>query len=301
MPDSRAHLDTERANPASVELDRLDTRRALELFAAADLEAARAVAEADEMIAKAVDLIAARLAAGGRLFYLGAGTSGRLGTLDAAECPPTFQSDPELVQALLAGGPEALTRAVEGAEDSSAGGAARVADARVGERDVVLGIAAGGTTPFVHGALDEAARRSAATIFATCVPAAQVPDRGDVTIRLLTGPELLAGSTRLKAGTATKMALNRISTLVMVRLGKVHGNLMVDVNTTGNAKLLARGRSLVGTLTGLDEARCAELLDAAGGRVKLAALMGAAGLERGPAEERLTRAGGFLRRALEAP
>lgn len=297
---SRANLDTERANAASAELDRLDTRRALELFAAADLEAARAVARADDAIAHCVDLVADRLARGGRLFYVGAGTSGRLGTLDAAECPPTFQSDPELVQALIAGGAEALTRAVEGAEDSAAEGARCVEAASASERDVVLGIAAGGTTPFVHGALDEAARRGAATVFLTCVPAAQVPDRGDLTIRLLTGPELLAGSTRLKAGTATKLALNRISTLAMVRLGKVHGNLMVDVNTAGNAKLLARGRNLVGQLTGLDEAACAELLEDAGGHVKLAVLMGAAGLDRAAAEERLERAGGVLRRALES-
>jgi N-acetylmuramic acid 6-phosphate etherase len=295
----RGHLVTERADPRSAALDTLSTRAALALFAQADREAAAAVAAAHAELAAAVELVAARLAGGGRLVYAGAGTSGRLAVLDAAECPPTFRSAPEQVQAVIAGGPPALRAAVEGAEDDAAQGAADLAARGVGERDAVLGITAGGTTPYVHGALGEARRRGAATLFLACVPRAEVDDDYDVSLRLVCGPELVAGSTRLKAGTATKLALNALSTLVMVRLGKVHGNLMVDVDTSANAKLVDRGERLVMQIARVDRARAAGLLERAGGRVKVAALMGVRGVDAAHAEARLARAGGMLRVALE--
>jgi len=294
----RGELPTEEVDPASGGLDRLTTRAALELFHRADLQAAAAVAAVHPELARAVDLVAARLGAGGRLLYVGAGTSGRLGALDAAECPPTFQSPPEQVQAAIAGGPSALTGAVEGAEDDAVLGARAVAERGFGAGDVVLGISAGGTTPYVHGALEEARARGAATVFVACVPAALAPDRADLSIRLPTGPELLAGSTRLKAGTATKMLLNALSTLVMARLGKVHGNLMVDLCTGANAKLTDRGVRLVMRLTALERAAAARLLERAGGRVKVAAVMQAHQLAPEAAERRLALAGGVLSRAL---
>ena len=300
-PADRGALPTEREDPASAGLDRLSSRAGLELFHRADLEAAAAVAAVHDELARAVDLVATRLAAGGRLLYVGAGTSGRLGVLDAAECPPTFQSSPEQVQAAIAGGTPALAGAVEGAEDDAAAGAAAVAERGFGAADVVLGISAGGTTPYVHGALEEARRRGAATVFVACVPAALAPDRADLSIRLPTGPELLAGSTRLKAGTATKMLLNALSTLVMARLGKVHGNLMVDLRTGANAKLVDRGERLVMRLAGVEREAAARLLERSAGRVKVAVVMHALRLSPESAEQRLARAGGFLARALGAP
>ncbi|MBM3976292.1 MAG: N-acetylmuramic acid 6-phosphate etherase [Planctomycetes bacterium] len=294
----RDHLPTEQANPASERLDELDTRTALAVFAAEDRRAVEAVAAAHASIAAAVDLVAERLAKGGRLYYCGAGTSGRLGVLDAAELPPTFQSDPALVQGLIAGGEPALLRAVEGAEDSRELAGRMLAERGMSARDVVLAIAAGGTTPFAHGAIEAARATGAASIFLACVPFELAPDAADISIRVVTGPEVLAGSTRLKAGTATKLVLNALSTLVMARLGKVHGNLMVDVNTRGNAKLVQRGISLVARLTGLAREPAAALLERADGSVKLAAVMHAHGCELAEARARLERAGGMLRRAL---
>jgi N-acetylmuramic acid 6-phosphate etherase len=301
---SRRHLATEAADPATAALGtlaRTDVGAAVDLFLAADAGIVAAVAAARDDLARAVELIAARLARGGRLFYVGAGTSGRLGLLDAVECPPTFQSAPDQVQAVLAGGPGAFLQAVEGSEDDAGAAGRELAARGLAAADVVLGIAAGGTTPFVHGALASARAAGAATIFLACVPREQVSDAADLSIRLVTGPEVLAGSTRLKAGTATKLALNLLSTLVMARLGKVHGNRMVDVNTRGNAKLVERGRDLVAELVGCEAERAAELLAAADGQVKLAVVMGALGLEAGAARARLEAAGGFLDRALTEP
>ncbi|MEM7306454.1 MAG: N-acetylmuramic acid 6-phosphate etherase [Planctomycetota bacterium] len=298
MSGPRDHLPTERPNSASAELDRLSTEAAFDVFQAEDARIAAAVATARAEISAAVDLVAERLSAGGRLLYVGAGTSGRLGVLDASECPPTFQTPPELVQGVIAGGEAALTRAVEGAEDDRGAGSRAMDEREVGERDVVLGISAGGTTPYVHAALARAAERGAATVFFACVSKDDVPDAADVSIRVVTGPEVLAGSTRLKAGTATKLVLNRISTLAMVRLGKVHGNLMVDVNALANAKLIQRGTTLVQRLTGLEREAAHTLLAAAGGRVKTACVMHAHAVDRDAAEERLERCGGVLRRAL---
>ncbi len=297
---ARDHFDTERAHPDSAELDELSSAEAFDLFQKEDEACARAVALARTEVAAAVDLVAARLAVGGRLFYVGAGTSGRLGVLDASECPPTFQSDPEQVQGLIAGGEQALRTSVEGAEDDEQAGARELVTRGLNERDVVLGIAAGGTTPYVHGALAEAKQRGAATIFLACVPHEQAQDEADLSIRLLTGPELLAGSTRLKAGTATKLVLNRISTLAMVRLGKVFGNRMVDVNARANAKLVERGTSLVAELCGLERDAARAALDAADGSVKLAVAMQRLQLTREEAEASLARHDGRLRALLES-
>ena len=292
-----AELPTEGENPASRELDRLDIGAALELFEREDESIHAALRAARAELAAAIELVTARLAAGGRLIYVGAGTSGRLGVLDASECPPTFQSEPSQVQGRIAGGPEALVRSVEGAEDSLELGRAAVAD--VSAKDIVLGIAASGRTPFVHAALAEARARGAATVMLACVPFALVPDGADVSIRVVTGPELLTGSTRLKAGTATKLVLNRVTTLAFARLGKVHGNLMIELDTRGNQKLRARGLRILQRLTGLDSAAAEELLTRARGRVKPAVLMQLACLELSAAEARLGAHGGSLRRALE--
>jgi N-acetylmuramic acid 6-phosphate etherase len=296
LPD-RAHLPTERALAASAELDRLSVAEALDVFDAEDAGLAGAVARAKPEIVRAIELVVEHLRHGGRLVYVGAGTSGRLGVLDAVECPPTFHSDPEQVQGRIAGGRAAMFSSIEGAEDSFAAGEAAVDD--VGERDVVFAIAAGGTTPFAHGALARARARGAATVFLACVPRSAVPDEADVSIRLETGPEVLAGSTRLKAGTATKMVLNRVTTLAFARLGKVHGNRMVDLDTGANRKLTARGAEMLAELTGLDRASALALLERAGGRVKVAVVMQRLGVDASAARARLERAGGFLRRALE--
>jgi N-acetylmuramic acid 6-phosphate etherase len=246
-----------------------------------------------------VDAVAARLAAGGRLFYLGAGTSGRLGVLDAAECPPTFCTPPELVQGVLAGGAPALLRSSEGLEDQRQGGVDDLCSRGFSQQDCLVGIAAGGTTPYVLGGLEHAQAIGALAIAMACVPAEQAPMPCAIDIRLLTGPELLAGSTRLKAGTATKMALNILSTGVMVRLGKVHGNRMVDVAVT-NTKLEDRALRILRDLAGVPRERGAELLRAAEGSVKLALLMAASGLDAEAARAELASHGPSLRRTLDA-
>ncbi|HZN67635.1 MAG TPA: N-acetylmuramic acid 6-phosphate etherase, partial [Tepidisphaeraceae bacterium] len=225
----RSHLLTELRLPESMDLDAMGVEDAVALMNRQDAAAVAAVAAERDNVARAVRLVADALAGGGRLIYFGAGTSGRLGVLDAAECPPTFRTNPELVQGVIAGGEAAMFRAQEGAEDKAEGGAAAVDAKNVGPRDVVMGIAAGGTTPFVHGALRRAAERGAKTVFLSCVQAVEGEPEVDVVIRPLTGPEVVTGSTRLKAGTATKLVLNTVSTLAMVQLGKVYGNLMVDL------------------------------------------------------------------------
>ena len=296
---SRGHLLTEQANPASEELDRLDTESLVALFCENDLQPQQAVAAAAAELALAVDAIAARLAAGGRLFYLGAGTSGRLGVLDAAECPPTFCSPPDLVQGVLAGGAPALLRSSEGLEDLFDAGRGDLEQRGFGPADALVGIAAGGTTPYVLGALEHARTIGALAIALACVPASQAPMPCDIDIRLLTGPELLTGSTRLKAGTATKMALNILSTGVMVRLGKVYGNRMVDVAVT-NSKLEDRALRILTDLSGIGREQAAALLAEAGGSVKLALLMQASGLDADAARAVLEDHGPSLRSALAA-
>jgi N-acetylmuramic acid 6-phosphate etherase len=296
----RSRLPTEGNNPRTADIDTLEPRAIVELLHAEDRFAVAAVGEVLDDVAQAAEIVVRAFQAGGRLLYVGAGTSGRLGVLDAAECPPTFGTDPEMVAAILAGGPEAMWRSREGAEDSSDDGAAAIAGRDVGERDVVFGIAAGSTTPFVIGALREAIRRRAATVFLTCVPPGDVPiaSEVDVVVAPLTGPEAIAGSTRLKAGTATKLVLNMVTTTAMVRLGKTYGNLMVDLRVTA-AKLEDRGRRILRDLLGVDYEAAGELLAAAEGSVKTALVMRRRGVDRERAERLLAEAGGFLRRAWE--
>ena len=294
---SRGHLLTEQANPRSSELDALSTAELVDVFVAEDLKPQQAVAQAAPALAQAIDAIAARLRRRGRLFYLGAGTSGRLGVLDAAECPPTFCSDPDLVQGVLAGGGPALLRSSEGLEDLFEAGAQDLQARGFSADDALVGIAAGGTTPYVHGGLSHARSLGALAIAMACVPADQVPMPCDIDIRLLTGPEVLTGSTRLKAGTATKMALNILSTGVMVRLGKVYGNRMVDVAVT-NAKLEDRALRILADLAGVERERGRELLAASEGSVKLALLMAQQQLTATEARSRLEACGGQLRSAL---
>lgn len=293
----RGHLLTEQANPSSECLDRLPTGELIRLFVEEDRRPQLAVQGAISALTDAVNGIAARLKAGGRLFYLGAGTSGRLGVLDAAECPPTFCSPPDLVQGVLAGGADALLRSSEGLEDLESAGASDLQDRGFRGTDCLVGIAAGGTTPYVKGGLRHARELGALTIAMACVPSDQAPLPCDIDIRLLTGPELLTGSTRLKAGTATKMALNILSTGVMVKLGKVYGNRMVDV-AASNSKLVDRSMRILGDLLGLDRGACQTLLAAAGGSVKRALVMGSCRVDAAAADALLETHGSDLRQAL---
>ena len=241
-----------------------------------DLRAAQAVAKQGPAIARAVNMVAEAFSREGRLIYVGAGTSGRLGVLDSAECPPTFCSDPSMVVGVIAGGDVALKRSIESVEDDAHTGAMAMRELEVDGRDVVMGIAAGGTTPFVHGALIEAHERQAATIFLICTDPSHVtlPDGvPELMIAVETGPEVLTGSTRLKAGTATKLVLNTITTLAMVQIGKTYGNLMVDVDGTKNRKLTDRAVRIIAELTGLPREAAIELLDTAGGKLKQAIVM----------------------------
>ncbi len=295
----RGHLLTEQPHPASETLDQLGTQALVDLFLQNDLDAQRAVEAAADALATAIDQIAARLSKGGRLFYLGAGTSGRLGVLDAAECPPTFCSPPEMVQGVLAGGAAALLRSSEGLEDLSQAGVADLEERGFCQADCLVGIAAGGTTPYVLGGLGHAQSIGALAIAMACVPTEQAAMPCAINIRLLTGPELLAGSTRLKAGTATKMALNILSTGVMVRLGKVYGNRMVDVAVT-NAKLEDRALRILRDLAGVAREPGRELLHRAQGSVKLALLMAATELDAVAAADMLRQFGPSLRQTLEA-
>ncbi|HKK08645.1 MAG TPA: N-acetylmuramic acid 6-phosphate etherase [Gemmatimonadota bacterium] len=265
---------TEQRNPRSRRLDLLDTLEIVDLVNAEDARVAPAVAAEREALARAVELVVESLKSGGRLLYVGAGTSGRLGVLDAAEMPPTFGTDPELVQGIIAGGPEALVRSREGAEDDPDAGAATMDERDVGPRDFVLGIATSGSTPFVHGALDRARELGARTGFLLCTPPApELRDAHDVVIAPLVGPEVVTGSTRMKAGTATKLVLNTLTTVAMVRLGKVYGNLMVDLQVTCE-KLRDRGERILMEVLELDRGAASDLLERAGGHVKTALVMG---------------------------
>ncbi|GAX38502.1 N-acetylmuramic acid 6-phosphate etherase [Nodularia sp. NIES-3585] len=293
----RGYLLTEQVNPDSLNLDQLSSVELVDLFNREDAKAVAAVAAAQLELAKAIDVAAERLSQGGRLFYVGAGTSGRLGVLDASECPPTFCTPPELVQGIIAGGAGALVRSSEDLEDRSEDGEAAIAQRHITQLDVVVGITAGGTTPFVHGALNASRQRGARTIFIACVPTEQVRFDVDVDIRLLTGPEILAGSTRLKAGTATKLALNILSTGVMVKLGKVYGNRMVDVAVT-NQKLRDRALQMLQDLTGLSREAAGFLLERSGKWVKLALLMHWTGLDKDAGDRWLVQHQGNLRVAV---
>jgi N-acetylmuramic acid 6-phosphate etherase len=293
----RSHLLTEQRLPESMRLDAMSTDEAAALMNAQDAKAVAAVGAERANIVKAIDVVVAAMKKGGRLLYVGAGTSGRLGVLDAAECPPTFRTDPERVQGLMAGGEGAMFRAKEGAEDSPEQGAAVVDEKNVGANDVVMGIAAGGTTPYVHGALRRARERGAKTIFLSCVQPVPGEAPVDVVIRPLTGPEVVTGSTRLKAGTATKLVLNTITTVAMVRLNKVYENLMVDLKAS-NIKLWDRGARIVATLTELSRDDAMALLKRADGHVKVAIVMHRRGVGIDLARDLLAKADGKLRDAL---
>lgn len=296
--ESRGHLLTEQANPNSHNLDQLSSLELVDLFNQEDAQTLAAIAAARQELAQAIDVTSNALHHGGRLFYVGAGTSGRLGVLDAAECPPTFCTPPELVQGIIAGGAAALIRSSENLEDRPEDGAEAIAQRQINQLDVVVGITAGGTTPYVHGALNAAKQRGARTILIACVSTQQVPADAEIDIRLLVGPEILAGSTRLKAGTVTKMALNILSTGVMVGLGKVYGNRMVDVAVT-NHKLHDRALRMLQDLTELNREGAAYLLERSGRKVKLALLMHWTGLDCQTGNNLLEKHQGNLRAALK--
>lgn len=275
IPD-RSHIHTEQTNPKSASLDALSIEEAVRLMNEEDARVVQAVADQREAIARAVRLIADAFEKGGRLVYIGAGTSGRLGVLDASECPPTFCSDPDMVIGLIAGGDQALRRSIENVEDDRNAGQRAMEELAINEKDVVLGIAAGGTTPYVHGALIEAHDRHAKTLFLVCTDPSHVqlpPGVPDFFIPIATGPEILTGSTRLKAGTATKLVLNTLTTLAMVQIGKTYGNLMVDIDALKNAKLIDRAGRIIARVTGLERAAALTLLEQAGGKVKHAIIM----------------------------
>ncbi|AMA09135.1 N-acetylmuramic acid 6-phosphate etherase [Picosynechococcus sp. PCC 73109] len=297
--ESRGHLLTEQVNPQSQNLDQMSALELVDLFNQEDQKTLEAIANAREALAQAIEITSDALMRGGRLFYVGAGTSGRLGVLDAAECPPTFCTPPELVQGIIAGGAGALVRSSEDLEDRAEDGKKAIAQRQITELDVVVGITAGGTTPYVQGALIAAQQRGAKTIFISCVPAEQVPFAAAVDIRLLTGPEILAGSTRLKAGTVTKMALNILSTSVMVKLGKVYGNRMIDVAVT-NHKLHDRALRILQDLTDLSREEAAILLEKSQRRVKIALLMHWKNVDASEAEHLLKVHQGSLRTALKS-
>ncbi len=289
---------TEKRNRASENIDKLSTKQIVDLINAEDALVPAAVARQRKQITAAIDLIVSRFRKGGRLFYVGAGTSGRLGVLDAAECPPTFGVPPSLVQGIIAGGRGALVRAIEGAEDCARDGAISIRKILVRPSDVVVGLAACGMTPFVHGALKQARRIGAATIFVTCAPEAvgQIP--AEIIINPVVGPEVITGSTRMKAGTATKLVLNTLTTGTMVKLGKVYGNLMVDLKAT-NEKLRDRSLRIVMEMTNLSRSGARRLLARAQGKVKAAIVMHFRRTNLAGALKILDECDQFLRKAIE--
>ena len=289
-----ADLPTEQRNEASTRIDEASTAEMLRIMNREDASVAAAVENELDQVAMAVELVVRALRENGRLFYIGAGSSGRLGVLDAAECPPTFNTDPGMVQAVIAGGPEAVFAAVEGAEDRSDYGAGELRRRQVGAGDCVIGIAASGVTPFVLGGLREARALGAATILLTCGVPGQVASCVDVRIAPQVGPEVVTGSTRLKAGTATKMILNMISTAAMIRLGKTLGNLMVDLQPK-NAKLRDRSLRILQMVAGITRESSQACLDAAGGDLKVAIVMQLCGVDSGRAAVMLAEQGGRIK------
>ena len=292
---------TERRNPRTVEIDLASPLEIVDLINAEDRSVPDAVGSQREQIARAIEQAERTFRSGGRLFYVGAGTSGRLGVLDASECPPTFGTDPGMVQGIIAGGFKALTRAQEGAEDRLEGAVDDLGEHGVGAKDFVVGIAASGTTPYVRRALAHARSLGAATALVSCSPPPQEAlDVVDILIMPITGPEVVTGSTRLKAGTATKLVLNMISTGAMIRMGKTFGNLMVDLRAT-NAKLEDRSERILMEVCDVDRAHARTLLEQSGGTVKTAIVMHGLGVARADAERALDEAGGIIRRVLKRP
>lgn len=292
-------LATEQANPASAEIDRMSPLEIVRLINEEDAKVARAIELVLPHIARAIDQIAARMRQGGRLIYIGAGTSGRLGVLDASECPPTFGVSPDLVIGKIAGGPQALTTAIEGAEDSTEAGQSDVADLNVRAEDTVVGLAASGRTPYVLGAATYAKRQGALTIGIACNANTPLEHEVDIMIAPIVGPEVISGSTRLKAGTAQKMVLNMLSTGVMILLGKTYGNLMVDVQAT-NYKLRQRAIKIVQQMTGTEKDEAEILLQQAGGETKTAIVSRLARVTPEIARQQLASQGNRLRATLEA-
>ncbi len=292
-------LDTEKINPATAEIDRMSSLEIVQVINAEDVKVAQAVKQVLPQIARAIEEIAARLRRSGRLVYVGAGTSGRLGALDASECPPTFNIAPDMVIPCIAGGPQALGHAYEDLEDSWEAGQADVATIGISEVDVVIGITASGRTPYALGAIAYAKERGALTIGLACNANTPLEQVVEIMIAPVVGPEVITGSTRLKAGTAQKMVLNMLSTGTMILLGKTFGNLMVDVQAT-NYKLQQRALSIVQQATGLDEGSASRLLETSGGEVKTAILVARANILPEQARERLAAHDYVLRAALEA-
>jgi N-acetylmuramic acid 6-phosphate etherase len=292
---------TERRNPRSSTIDTASALEIVDLIGAEDASVPGAVAQARVEIARAVDLSEAAFRAGGRLVYVGAGTSGRLGVLDAAECPPTFGTPPEMVVGLIAGGATALVRSVEGAEDDGEAANQAIDSLRAGPNDIVVGIAASGTTPFVQAALSRAHARGARTVLVSCSePPRQLVGTCDVFITVLVGPEIVTGSTRMKAGTATKLVLNTLTTGAMIRLGKTYGNLMVDLRAW-NDKLVDRSQRIVMETTGLDRQAAQRVIEAADGSVKTAIVMARRGVAKNAAEQLLVEHAGRLRAIVGDP
>jgi N-acetylmuramic acid 6-phosphate etherase len=286
---------TERRNPRSSTIDTASALEIVDLIGAEDAGVPAAVAKARLEIARAIELVEAAFRAGGRLIYVGAGTSGRLGVLDATECPPTFGSPPEMVVGVIAGGPPALVRSVEGAEDDVSAAQDAMDSLHVGSDDVVVGIAASGTTPFVQAALTQAQSRGARTALVSCSePPRELTATCDVSITVLVGPEIVTGSTRMKAGTATKLVLNTLTTGAMIRLGKIYGNLMVDLRAW-NDKLVDRSQRIVMETTGLDRGAAKRVIKAAEGSVKTAIVMARRGVAKDEAEQLLVEHAGRLR------
>ncbi len=293
-------LTTEARNPESESIDQLSALEIAELMNRQDVGVAKAVHDELPSIARAIEVVAERIGRGGRLIYMGAGTSGRLGVLDAAECPPTFNTPPEMVLGLIAGGSGALVRAVEGAEDRPENAIDDLQEIKITEADVLVGIATSGRTPYVIAGLEHARTLGAFTVGFSCNPDSQVTDASHLTITPIVGPEVISGSTRLKAGTATKMVLNMISTGAMVRLGKTYGNLMVDLKAT-NYKLTERTKRIVSMLTGLNAEDAVKLLDTCQGELKTAIVVHRKNVPAEAARRMLEEAGGHLRRVLEQP
>ena len=293
-------LTTEAHNPLSERIDTLSALQIARLMNDEDTRVTAAVARQVEPIARAIEIVAERLRSGGRLIYIGAGTSGRLGVLDATECPPTFSTPPEMVVGLIAGGYTALTRAVEGAEDHPEYAVADLQGINFSRGDVLVGIATSGRTPYVIGGLKYARELGAAAVGLACNDGSALAEHADLMITPIVGPEVISGSTRLKAGTATKLVLNMLTTGAMILLGKTYGNLMVDLKAT-NTKLVARTRRIVAMLTGLSEDAAEAELVRAGGELKTAVVAYQRGLAPQAARELIARCGGQLRRALEQP
>ncbi|MEH6807078.1 MAG: N-acetylmuramic acid 6-phosphate etherase [Rhodococcus erythropolis] len=291
------NLGTETSNDRTSQMDTLSALELVEIMNDEDATVASAVRACLPQVAAAVDVVTAALSGGGRLIYIGAGTSGRIGLLDAVECPPTFGTSPNQVQGLLAGGRDAFYLAVEGAEDSSTLGATDIDDAEVGSADVVVGLAASGRTPYVIGGLDRARARGASTVSIACNRWAVVSTHADVAIEVDVGPEVLTGSTRLKSGTAQKMICNMLSTAAMVQLGKTYRNFMVDMRPT-NAKLVDRAERIVAAATGVSRSTAAEVLEGANGQVKVAIVMLLASVDVTAATEMLSGAHGSVHRAI---